>query len=226
LLSQRISKKPGVKTTRPPKGMKIASPWQDGWFLRFLGMIVIFNTCFFLLFRLVPIFWKEEWHLGERQIGLLLGLNGFIIAIMEMVLVNRWEKRNKPFRYMIAGTVAVASAFAILMMNGTSILILMGFAAGCVVLLTLGEMLAMPFMNSTCMQRANQYNRGKYAAGYTLSWSVAQVVGPAGGAWIAETFSYNTLWLLLIVLLGFAAFGISKLATTYLPTEELQVQNV
>ncbi len=216
LLSERISKQPKTKIQKPPKGTKVLSPWQDAWFLRFLFFVMLFNTCFFLLFRLVPIFWKEVWMLNERTIGMLLGLNGIIIALVEMVLVNRWESRNRPFVYIIAGAFATAAAYALLMLPGYPWM-LMVIALSCVVLLTLGEMLAMPFMNSTCMQRATIYNRGKYAAGYTLSWSVAQVIGPAGGAWIAGQFGYNMLWLVLIVLLFVTAFGIKTMAKTYRP---------
>ena len=214
LLSERITKVPKPRVTKPPAGMVVLSPWRDKWFIQFLFYIMVFNTCFFLLFRLVPIFWKEVWRLDERTIGLLLGFNGVIIALVEMVLVNRWESRNRPFRYIVAGAIATALAYGLLLIPGTQMFWII-ISIACVIMLTIGEMLAMPFMNSTSMQRANEYNRGKYAAGYTLSWSVAQVAGPAGGAWIADSFGYAALWVVLMIVLMLTAFGITRIAKTY-----------
>ncbi len=173
----------------------IRKPWQDAFYIRFILLVALFNTSFFLVFRLVPVFWKETWHLQEAGIGMVLALNGVIIALFEMLLVNRWEGKRSPMYYIVAGSVANAIGFSVLLLPG-------GWPAGlavlCMCLMTLGEMLAMPFMNSIIMQRSNAWNRGQYAAGYTLSWSVAQVVGPASGAYLVAHGGYPLLWALLI----------------------------
>ena len=70
-------------------GITFMPPWKDIIFMRFILLCTLLTTCFFLLFRLLPIFWKEAWHINEASIGLILGLNGIIIAIFEMVLVAR-----------------------------------------------------------------------------------------------------------------------------------------
>lgn len=190
----------------PPAVVK--KPWQDAFFVRFILLTALFNTCFFLVFRLVPVFWKESWHLGESHIGLVLGMNGVIVALFEMLLVNRWEGKRHPMRYIIIGCLANATGFAILLMPNITPLLL---AISCMSLISLGEMLALPFMNALIMQRSNTWNRGQYAAGYTLSWSVAQVIGPAGGAWLAQHAGYNFLWVVLIGICLACAFTFSWL---------------
>jgi predicted MFS family arabinose efflux permease len=186
-------------------------PWQDGWYMRFLAVVVLFNTCFFLVFRLVPVFWKAEWGINERAIGLLLGLNGVIIVFLEMILVSRWEKRGLPMVYIVAGSLANAVGYAFLMLPGGAHLV---YGLAMVLFITFGEMLALPFFNSIAMKRSNEYNRGQYAAAYTISWSVAIVIGPSGGAWIADTFGYRWLWATLIVISLFCAWAFSRFKLT------------
>jgi MFS family permease len=72
-------------------------------------------------------------------------------------------------------------------------------------------MLALPFINTFVIKRSNEFNRGQYAAGYTLSWSVAQVVGPTSGFYLAHKFGYNLLWVCISLLLLLCAYGFSTL---------------
>ena len=173
------------------------SPWKDIFLLRFLGIVTLYTTCFLLMFRLVPVYWKEELHIGEARIGLLLGLNGIIIALFEMVLVSYWESRRTHLYYIIAGAVLTALGYTALVVPLSSALTMATLA---VVLLTIGEMLAFPFINTVIMGRAQDHNRGKYAGAYALSWSVAQIAGPGGGALVIEQWGYGALWITLALL--------------------------
>lgn len=185
------------------------SPWKDKFLLRFLIIVTMFTTCFILMFRLVPVYWKETLHIGESVIGLLLGLNGIVIALFEMVLVRYWESRKPGIYYIVAGVIATASAYLLLVVPGIPPFLI---ATGAVLLLTLGEMLSVSFINSMVMKRANEQNKGKYAAAYTLSWSVALIFGPAGGALIIENWNYHALWIIVGALCLVCAFAFTRLS--------------
>ena len=190
------------------KNMAVRKPWEDALFLQFILLTTIFTTCFFLMFRVVPLFFKEVWHINESMIGLILGLNGIIVAVLEMVMVNRLENRRSAIYYIIIGTFFTASAYALLMIP-KSLPVTIGILS--MVLITLGEMFALPFINTFVMSRTNEFNRGQYAAVYTSSWSVAQIIGPTGGFYIAEKLGYNWLWLTLTTLLLGCAYGLKLL---------------
>ena len=204
---------PPVKPTE--KAAKVAapvaaatSPWKDKFLLRFLILVAVYCTFFHLLFRLVPVYWKEVLHIDESMIGMLLGLNGIIIALFEMVLVKYWEGRKSNMYYIISGVVATALGYVFLVMPGMHPMLM---AVGAVLFITLGEMLALPFINTVIMSRADEHNRGKYAAAFALAFSVAQIVGPAGGALVTEQFGYNVLWVGLVVLCVGCALGFKLL---------------
>jgi MFS family permease len=82
---------------------------------------------------------------------------------------------------------------------------------------TLGEMLAFPFITSHIMLQSNEHNRGAYATAITLSWSFAQIVGPSGGGFIAEKYGFGWLWAalcvlcMLVAILFFRFFKMGKL---------------
>jgi MFS family permease len=185
------------------KGIVVRKPWEDGLFIRFILLSMIFIICFFLMFRVVPVFFKESWKINEFMIGLILGLNGVIIALFEMVMVHRIEGKRSPVFFITVGVLFIAASFLVLMIPFGSPILL---GTLCIVFFTVGEMFALPFVNTFVMSRANEFNRGQYAAGYMLVWSVAQVVGPTAGFYIAEHHGYNVLWLILSALLLACAY--------------------
>lgn len=201
-------KKLAPKTSAENHSLKVLKPWQDPAYIKFLVLSAMFTTCFFLMFRVVPVFYKEVWHLNEATIGFILGINGIVIALFEMIMLNKIENKRSPIFYIVLGVVIVSLSFSVLMLPKIVPFIL---AVLSILLFTFGEMFSLPFFNAFVVKKSNAYNRGLYAAGYTLSWSVAQVVGPTSGFLIAEKFGFNTLWMVVTGLLLICAFFFSRL---------------
>jgi predicted MFS family arabinose efflux permease len=186
----------------------IVKPWQDPFYVRFILLTTFFITAAFLMFRVVPVFFKEQWHINELAIGMIIGLNGAIIVLFEMVMINKIEKKRPPMFFIIIGSVFFAASYLLL---SVPVIFHIGMAALAIVVFTVGEMLVLPFINTVVISRSNEHNRGLYAAGYTLSWSVAQVVGPVSGFYIAKHLGYNWLWAGIAFILLCCAYGFSIL---------------
>ena len=166
------------------------SPYKDKNFLFFLAMLVLFATCFMQLFGMQPVFLKTVWHISEQQIGMLMALNGLMIVFIEMVMIHSLEGRKNPLFFIRIGIALIALGFICMnVMQGAFF-----SAAVSMVLLTMGEMFAMPFMNTYWISRTQTNNRGRYAALYTAAWSIAQVVAPTIGSQVAANAGFNTLW--------------------------------
>lgn len=202
------AKKSFQKTKEEKRQMKVLKPWQDISYVKFLLLSAMFTTCFFLMFRVVPVFYKEVWHLNEAVIGFVLGINGLVIALLEMIMLSKIENKKSPMFYIVLGVIIVSLSFSVLMAPKFIPLVL---AIISILLFTFGEMLSLPFFNTFVVKRSNEYNRGLYAGAYTLSWSVAQVVGPTAGFYIAGKFGYTTLWISVTCLLLLCAFFFSRL---------------
>ncbi|RKR83031.1 putative MFS family arabinose efflux permease [Mucilaginibacter gracilis] len=199
---------PRVKTARPVKpsgeSAKALSAYSDKVYLFFLLIVVLFATCFFQLFTMQPVFYKVYWHINVRVIGFLMSLNGIIIAFTEMVIIHRLEGRRHPLQYIPIGILLVGSGFVMLNILPAST----WSALVVVILITYGEIMAMPFMNSFWIARTTPYNRGQYAALYTIAWSVAQSLGPFIGSRLISTYGFAVCWWLLAGVCLVATLGV------------------
>ncbi|HVW97467.1 MAG TPA: MFS transporter [Mucilaginibacter sp.] len=185
------------------KGIAKLSPYKDRDYLVFILLSTIFGMCFFQFFIMEPVFYKLNWHFDEGFIGLLLALNGVLIGLVEMVLIHYLEGKRHELFYIVTGVLMAGSGFISLIYLPAS-----SFCAVVIVLLmTFGEMLSMPFMNTFWMSRSNEYNRGEYAALYTMSWSAAQVCAPLLGGIMIAYGGFGLLWWTLCGLSAIAALG-------------------
>jgi len=207
ILLPKISKT--IKKKEKNKEIKSKSPWKDTLYLKFLFLILIYISSFLVVFKLVPVYWKDIQHIDESLIGSILGLNGIIIAIFEMVLVQHLQTRNKDIKYIYVGIFIAAISFALILFPVFSVLI---SAILAIIFLTISEMLALPFINTFVVNRAGEESRASYASAYTFVWSLSGIIAPAGGAYIADLFSYNALWIVLILLCLISALGIKTLS--------------
>ncbi len=188
------------------KSISIASnsPYRDKKFLYFLVIQILFAACFFQLFTNIPLYFKQALHLSEFNIGLILSANGVLIALFEMVLVFKLEGRRPYLILMSYGSVLMGLAFLVLtipLLTGALI------AICCMALITIAEMVSMPFMNSFYIARSSERTRGSYAGMYTMGWSFAQVFGSSVGSLIAQHFGFFSLWFIVASICVMAAAG-------------------
>jgi predicted MFS family arabinose efflux permease len=166
------------------------SAYRDTTYLIFISLVILFATCFFQLFTMQPLFYKTQWHYSELYIGALMGINGLLIVFFEMIVIHSLEGKKHPLQYIFWGVLLTGAGFVLLNFlypAHYSALII-------VVFITLGEMLAMPFMNSFWIMRTTPRNRGEYAALYTMAWSTAQIISPVIGGQVISYSGFNLLW--------------------------------
>ena len=187
-----------------------SSPYSDKTYLLFIMITVFFASCFFQLFTNLSLFFFDELHFSKPLIGYLLAVNGIIIAVVEMVLIYKLEGRRKNLDYIFFGILLVGIAFLILNIPG------MGpwLALGMIIMVTFGEIFAMPFMNSFWISRTRPQNRGQYAALYTMAWSAAQTLGPLAGSQLVAHFGFKWLWVSVGALCITAALLVKKLKSS------------
>ena len=193
----------------------VLSPYRDRTYLRFIVCTVLFASCFFQLFSTLPLFYKRVLGMPEYMIGLLLTINGLIIAVFEMVLVFKLEGKRENLYYVFFGVLAIGLSYLLLDVLPLSVYV----AYFCMAVSTVGEMFAMSFLNSFWISRTSGANRGRYAGLYTIAWSTAQVIGPTGGAGIAQRAGFYVLWWAVggTCLVAAVAFRYLRLRQTQIP---------
>lgn len=195
--------KTGSKKTAHKNVVPAQSAYKDKVYMWFILLTIFFAACFFQLFSMQPLYYKTEWHYNEQFIGFLMTLNGIIIVIIEMILVYSLEGTKPLTTFIRIGILLVGIGYAMVnVLPQTAWVAILS-----VTIITFGEILSMPFMNSFWVSRAAETNRGQYAAMYTIAWSIAQVAAPALGSQVIQHAGYNTLWWLLLAICTIASTG-------------------
>ncbi|MBK7587125.1 MAG: MFS transporter [Bacteroidetes bacterium] len=162
--------------------------------------------CFFQLITAFPLYFKQEYHLSEQHIGLMMALNGVGVAVIEMFLIYYIKDKWTQFNFISLGIILLIVAFLILIPFHSIYILIIS-----VLVLTLSEMLAMPFMSTYSLLQAKDKNMGDYMALYAMSWSLALIIAPLIGTQIINHFGFSMLWLFVSVLGFVSLIGIYKL---------------
>lgn len=187
-----------IKVLNPKKArvldeVKVENPvsvYKDRAFWVFFVAMFLFGFVFLQYFSTMPLYYRDVYDLSEFEIGLLFGLNGFIIFALEMPLINWLEnsKYSKAF-LMTIGLLLTAFSFLVLVLGFWVGMLIIGM-----LLMTIGEMIAFPFSNAFVVERAKKGNQGEYMAFYSISFSVAHIFGHNSGMQLVDNIGFDNTW--------------------------------
>lgn len=171
-------------------------PLRDTPYVLFLIALALFGIVFVQYFSTVPLYYKDEYKLGEDTIGLILALNGVLIVVFEMPLIAWMEKKNlSNVQNTILGLLMTGASFLLLLWETWVGIIVIGM-----VIATFGEMISFPFSNKFALDRSKLGRQGAYMGVYSMAFSVSHIFGHNSGMQITALFGFQTTWLFLIVL--------------------------
>lgn len=178
------------------------SPYRDRKFILFSFFCLIFSVCFFQLLNTLPLFYKEAAGLSQKTIGYILGYSGLIIVIMEMLLVQIADKKFRLRFTVFLGTFLCGISFALLGFSTQLIVLFISMTILCV-----GEIWTLPFMSTVTALRSGANNKGAYMGLLGIGFSLAFIITPPLGTYIAQEFGFSALWMGTGVLLTLTAIG-------------------
>ena len=179
------------------------SAYTDKKFLIFSFFIALYAFCFFQILNTLPLFYKKIALMTEKEVGLLMGFNGLIVFILEMALVHYAERKFTLSTNIITGTLFCGAAFLVLLPSHAIWALYLS-----IFLISISEILIMPFASTVAVNRSNTFNRGSYMGLNGISFSIAFITSPLIGTMIAESYGFNELWIfncimILITTVGF-----------------------
>ncbi len=192
---------PAMQETAPRTDKYLA--YKDKAYMAFIAFTILYAYCFFQLFTTQPVYYREQLHISEAEIGIIMAMNGALIAIIEMVAIYKLEGKRNPLHFATIGVSLLAVSFIMLNVFPGEFWL----AISVMLIITVGEILSMPFMNTFWSGRAAKTHTGQYAALYTIAWSSAQVLGPGTGSQIAQHLGYHFLWWFIAGLCIVTAIG-------------------
>ncbi len=193
------------KSTKTLDDVKVENPksaYNDKSFLIFLVAMMLFGIVFLQYFSTMPLYYREAHTLTEFEIGLLMGMNGFIIFIFEMPLI-KWLENSRFTKsgLMLFGATLTGLSFIVLNMTSWVGILIIGMF-----LMTVGEMIAFPFSNAFAMQRAKGGNQGEYMALYSIAFSFAHIFGHNAGMQMVNKIGFDNTWYVISLLAALCVF--------------------
>lgn len=179
--------------------VKVENPksvFSDKAFWVFFVSMFVFGFIFLQYFSTMPLYYKDAHHLTELEIGLLMGMNGIIIFILEMPLIKWLEnsKYSKEF-LMFVGLLLTGISFVVLLLTNWVGVLVIGM-----LFMTIGEMIAFPFSNAFVMDRAKKGNQGEYMAYYSIAFSISHIFGHNSGMQMVDKIGFSSTWSIMAVL--------------------------
>lgn len=178
-----------VKTENP------VSVFSDKAFWVFFVSMFIFGFIFLQYFSTMPLYYKDVHGLSEFEIGLLMGMNGFIIFLLEMPLIKWLEESKYSKEFLI---------FVGLFLTGLSFIVLtttswIGILVIGMLFMTIGEMIAFPFSNAFVIERAKKGKQGEYMAYYSIAFSISHIFGHNSGMRLIDGVGFDNTWVIMVI---------------------------
>ena len=182
--------------------VRFKSAYRDGMFILFSICIGLYATAFFQILNTLPLFYKNVALMSENSVGILMGFNGIVVFLLEMALVHYAEKKFTLRFNMIIGTLLCGLAYLVLIPSHAIWVLYLS-----IFVISISEILIMPFASTVAVQRSNLSNRGSYMGLNGISFSAALVSAPLIGTFVIDNFSFQYLWIFNCILIAIATLG-------------------
>lgn len=187
------------RVAKPVDNIIVESPvsvYKDKPFWIFFFAMVIFGIIFLQYFSTMPLYYKDVHAMTELEIGILIGLNGFFIFVLEMPLIKWLEQVGfTKVKLIIIGLLLTILSFFVLNLTSWIGILLIGM-----LFMTVGEMIAFPFSNAFAIDRAKKGNQGEYLSMYVMAFSIAHIFGHNAGLRLIDAFGFNNTWYIMVAL--------------------------
>jgi predicted MFS family arabinose efflux permease len=195
-LRHKYAHKQEIKRNEAVERGASPSAYKDRLYLLFIFMVAVYGTTFFQLFASTPLYWKTTWGWSEEKIGLLLSLNGLFIVLFEMPYMLKAEHFRDLGKWIALGCLMLVISFLTLLIDNGMLI----FALAYIVIMSLSEMFAMPFMTKFAISRPQPERRGQYMALYTMAYGVAHALAPFGSLYLAEHLGFPYTYTIILAM--------------------------
>ena len=154
----------------------------------FVGALTLTQMCATLMWVLMAVQAKQQYHVPENLYGLIPTTNALMVVFFQ-VAVTQVTKRHPPLKMLTVGALFYAAGVG-------SVSLARGFWGFwlSMVIMTIGELILMPTSSTYAAGLAPADMRGRYMSIYGLTWPAALGIAPVMGGYLGDTFGPVTTW--------------------------------
>jgi MFS family permease len=160
----------------------------DGAFLLFILASTLAWMTYMNMNTTLGVFLRDVHGIPEAGYGYIISLNAIIVVLFQFWTTRRLEK-YPPMLVMGLGTLLFAAGFVMYGLFSNYIWFMLAM-----VVITVGEMIAIPVSSAQVINFAPEDMRGRYGAVYGISWMLPFAVGPYLAGLLLDNYNPNLLW--------------------------------
>jgi len=162
--------------------------FRDKLFLAFFFLTTFTAIVYMQMNSTLSVFLRDFHGTSPQGFGYILSLNAAMVVLFQF-WVTRKVKKHHQLSVMIVGNLLYAVGFA--MYGFTNMY--WGFLTA-MVIITIGEMIIAPIVQTMVANLAPEDMRGRYMAAYHLGWGIASAVGPLAAGIVIDNYNPNWVW--------------------------------
>ena len=200
---------------------------KDLKYILFLSVSAITVLVYMQMNTTLSVFLRDVHGFPAQIFALLLSLNAAMVVLFQFWITRKISK-FAPMKMMALGSLFYMVGFGMYGFISETYLFFIAM-----VIITIGEMIAIPISQTTAAFFAPEDKRGRYMAVYGFHWAIPNLFGVLAAGLIMENIGPNLVWyiagiLCLIAAIGFLLLhGITKVRLTkeIEPTSESLVED-
>jgi MFS family permease len=193
---------------------------RDRMFMAVFGLSILVMMGATLVFRLMPIYMKENYGIAEDQFGLIVTVNAVMVVLFQYSATHFFG-RFRPLPVLALGAFIYAMGVGSVALGTT-------FAAFAVsmAIVTCGELLVAPTSTALVANLAPPDMRARYMGLFSITYMIAGGTGPVLGGFLADHVGPSAIWYGGMVVNLIAAFGFWIMARYIMRKTTVEVQPV
>lgn len=160
---------------------------SDGPFVLFCLATFLLSLVFMQSVATLPIFIKDAGY-SNSEFGVFMAINGLLIFLVQLPLTHFLERFNAMSNIVVGG-ILIGIGFGMYYWPATSFLLV-----AAVLVWTVGEMMQAPFKQTVVTNLAPPELRARYLGLFSMSHSLALMVGAPIGGFILSNHGSQALW--------------------------------
>jgi len=165
-----------------------AEVFKDRAYIAFVLVMISMGLVYGQMYSSLSVYLRDVHQVDPQGYGFLMSTSAITVILFQF-WVSRRIKHSAPFLIMAFGAVFYVIGFG-----------MFGFVAAfwlfmaAIVIITIGEMLVSPTMQTLTANFAPEAMRGRYMAVFGFAWMLPSAIGPGAAGLILDNFNPNLLW--------------------------------
>lgn len=194
-----LGEKAGESMMRTIIGYKeVLKDWK---YILFLSVSAITVLVYMQMNTTLSVFLRDVHGFPAQIFALLLSLNAAMVVLFQFWITRKISK-FAPMKMMALGSLFYMVGFGMYGFISETYLFFIAM-----VIITIGEMIAIPISQTTAAFFAPEDKRGRYMAVYGFHWAIPNLFGVLAAGLIMENIGPNLVWYIAGILCLIAAIG-------------------